>query len=248
MDADYFDEWFAGIGRSAAEQRLFSDALGVPPEVGPSNLLPLDGLEQIASRLELSAGGLLVDLACGRGGPGMWLARTLEARLIGVDFSAEAVSQAMARRQLFGLEPSASFAVGSFADTGLPRGCADAVACIDAFQFAGDPTAAAREIRRVMRTGARVVLTTWEAVERGDPALPDRVRGLDVAAALQAAGFASIERVEQPHWLQVERGLWEQLALIDPAGDPALESARDEAIATLPIHDRRARIMVTATA
>ena len=247
MDAEYFDAWFAGIGRSEAQQRLFSDALGVPPEVGPANLVPMDGLREIAAELDVRAGAVLVDLACGRGGPGMWLARELEARLIGIDFSAEAISQAMARRHLFGLEPSAEFAVGSFADTGLPDAFADAVACIDAFQFATEPVAAAGEIARVLRPGGRVVLTSWEPVTPGDPELPERLRDRDIRSAFDAAGFVDVQRVARPEWLALERRLWEQCAALDPHGDPALESARDEAIATLPTHGRLSRVLVSAT-
>jgi hypothetical protein len=80
MTADYFDDWYADIDRSAARQQLFTDFLGVPSEVGPSNLVPLIGLQELATWLEPAARGVLVDLACGRGGPGMWLARELGAQ------------------------------------------------------------------------------------------------------------------------------------------------------------------------
>ena len=35
--------------------------------------------------LDMSPGSLLVDLACGRGGPGLWLARQIGAALVGVE-------------------------------------------------------------------------------------------------------------------------------------------------------------------
>ncbi|MBV9096565.1 MAG: class I SAM-dependent methyltransferase, partial [Frankiaceae bacterium] len=135
-DAEYFDQWYADIDRSRVRQAVFTSHLGVPAEVGPSNLVPLDGLRELVDRLALPPDGLLVDLACGRGGPSMWIAREAGARLVGVDFSAEAVRQAMSRRSLFGLDDRASFVVGDLTSTGLPDGDADAVLCIDAVQFA----------------------------------------------------------------------------------------------------------------
>jgi hypothetical protein len=91
MTADYWDQWFADIDTSELRQRLFTESLGLPPEVGPSNMVPLAGLHEITAALALSPDGVLADLACGRGGPGMWLAREVGARLLGVDVSAEAV-------------------------------------------------------------------------------------------------------------------------------------------------------------
>jgi ubiquinone/menaquinone biosynthesis C-methylase UbiE len=249
VDAEYFDQWFAEIAQSEAEQRLFSDALGVPVEVGPQNLVPLDGLREIAAALSVEPGGLVVDLACGRGGPGMWIARELNAELIGVDFSREAIAQATVRRALFGMQDTATFAVGTFEETGLSAGGADAVVCIDAIQFADDTVAALDEIRRVLRPGGRVVLTSWEPREGADTsALPDRIRQVDLHAALSAAGFMDVERHVKKHWDEIEHAFWSQAATIDPAGDPALESTKEEAERTLPTFDTRCRVMATATA
>ena len=37
--------------------------------------------------LDLHGGEWLVDLACGAGGPGAWMARTTRASLVGIDLS-----------------------------------------------------------------------------------------------------------------------------------------------------------------
>ncbi|MBV9485006.1 MAG: class I SAM-dependent methyltransferase [Frankiaceae bacterium] len=248
MDAKYFDEWYAGIGASAADERFFTEALGVPVEVGPQNLVPLAGLRQIAAALAAEPGGLLVDIACGRGGPGMWLARELDLELLGVDFSAEAVRQATKRRSRFGLTERATFAVGTFDSTGLAAGAADAVVCIDAFQFSSDRVKAAEEMRRLLRPGGRVVLTGWEPKQPGDDELPERMRDLDFGAALDAAGFTDVVRTLKPEWDEVEHALWTQAAALDPGDDPALVSTKEEAEQALPLFDRRHRVMATAVA
>jgi tRNA/tmRNA/rRNA uracil-C5-methylase (TrmA/RlmC/RlmD family) len=62
-------------------------------------------------------GGTLVDLACGRGGYGLEIAARTRARLVGVDFSAEAVRQAGEQASRLGRE--AEFRVGDLAAAGL---------------------------------------------------------------------------------------------------------------------------------
>lgn len=248
VDAEYFDRWFADIGRSAAMPRLFGEALGVPDEVGPANLVPLDGLREVAALLALEPGDVLVDLACGRGGPGMWLARELDVDLIGVDFSEQAVTQAMARRSLFGLEQRARFEVGGLDATGLPAGSAAAVVCIDAFQFAPDADRSAAEMRRLLCPGGRVALTTWEALDPDGADGPEPLRGFDPAASLASAGFVDVRREERPEWYARERALWEKLVELDVGDDPAMKSVREEAEETLPIFDQRRRVLVSASA
>jgi SAM-dependent methyltransferase len=102
----------------------------LPPEVEPFSFLSVVLLRHVANALALSLGETLVDLGCGRGGPGLWLARSQGVSLIGVDFSAVAVEQAMDRAALFGLADTARFVVGDLAATGLPDATADAVVSI----------------------------------------------------------------------------------------------------------------------
>jgi 2-polyprenyl-3-methyl-5-hydroxy-6-metoxy-1,4-benzoquinol methylase len=135
VSLEYFDNWYADIAASPLRQQMFTEHLGLPAEVGPSNQVPLDGHRTIAIALQLSAGERMADLACGRGGPGMWIARELGAQLIGVDFSGEAIRQATERRSLFGLEAAATFTVGTLEATGLRDASVDAVTCIGSIQI-----------------------------------------------------------------------------------------------------------------
>ncbi|HEY6590046.1 MAG TPA: methyltransferase domain-containing protein [Actinomycetota bacterium] len=119
-------------GRSTASPDL-------PQEIEPYSFVSVGLLGHVADALGLSPGTTLVDLGCGRGGPGLWLAQARGARLIGVDFSAVAVQQATDRAVLFELAERARFVVGDLAATGLADGAADAVVAIDALHFAADP-------------------------------------------------------------------------------------------------------------
>lgn len=66
----------------------------------------------LVSGLRVGAGQRLLDLACGRGGVGLWLARATGAQLTGVDWSPVVVREATARAPEFVPAQRASFAVG----------------------------------------------------------------------------------------------------------------------------------------
>lgn len=247
MTAEYFDGWFADIARSTARQGIFTEGLGTPPEVGPSNGVPFSGLQEIAATLGGATGGLLVDLACGRGGPGMWLARELGCRLVGVDFSTEAIRQANERRGLFGLEDRATFQVGSLDDTGLESGSADRVVCIDAFQFSTDHAATASEFRRLLKPGGVLVATTWEGLDPDDERL-GRLRDVHLEDALWEAGFDEVVLQERRDWHENARRMWASVAAGERGDDPAMQSSYDEALRSLERHDKMRRVMGTAVA
>ncbi|HEY1003671.1 MAG TPA: class I SAM-dependent methyltransferase, partial [Streptosporangiaceae bacterium] len=84
--------------------------------------------------LRVAPGQILLDLAYGRGGYGREVARRTGARLVGLDFSAVAVSIAAQA----GPRSRARFCVGDFTALGVRDHSAHAVMCIDAIQFS-DP-------------------------------------------------------------------------------------------------------------
>ena len=246
--AEYFDQWYADIDASPRRRQIFTEELDLPPEVEPSSFVPIDGMEELAAGLAVPPGGLLVDLACGRGGPGMWLARRMKARLIGVDFAPVAVGQAQQRRGVFGLDGQAEFVVGTLQETRLDSGIADALICIDAFQFAADFHAAAAEMRRVLKPGGRIALTSWEAVDRGDERMPARLRELDLGASLTAAGLVDVSVVDKPEWRQREARFWARVQATPVDGDAAIQSLHDEAAVVLPTFDAARRVLATGRA
>ena len=146
----------------------------LPSQIEPFSFVSVGLLRHVAQALDLAPGQTLVDLGCGRGGPGLWLAREADVSLVGVDFSPVGVDQAARRAALFGLARRARFVVGDLTRTGLPQASADAAVSIDAFHFAADPAAAAAEARRVLRPGRRLVLTNWQPKVPDDARLPAR--------------------------------------------------------------------------
>jgi ubiquinone/menaquinone biosynthesis C-methylase UbiE len=218
----------------------------LPAEVEPFSFVSAALLGHVARALGLSPGETLVDLGCGRGGPGLWLARLAGASLMGVDFSAVAVGQASRRAGSFGLENGARFVVGDLAATGLADGVADAVVSVDALHFAADVPAAGREVLRILRPGRRLVLTGWQPRTAGDPRLPGRL-GVDWAAALGSAGLAEVAVEARPEWHEQFTRVYEVALELDASGDEALAALQGEARQHLPLAGLVDRVVVTAT-
>lgn len=219
--------------------------LGLPPEILSTSALPWEGVAMAVEELRLAPGGTLLDLACGRGDYGIEIATRAAVRLIGVDFSAEAVRQA--RERSTRLATSAEFRVGLLDATGLEDGCVDAVLCVDSIQFAIDPPAAYAEMLRVLAPGGRIMITSWEPTDSESDRLPDRLRGVDLGTGLSGAGFTDIVVVERPDWRALERGMWEEAVALTPGDDPALRSFHDEGVRSLAVWDLLRRVVATAT-
>jgi SAM-dependent methyltransferase len=142
-------------------RRLWWQAMGdqYPEQVEPSSSCSWWLLGQLVAALRLRPGSRLVDLGCGRGGTGLWLARATAARLIGIDFSAAAVALSAQRAAEF-VEPGlAESRQATFEHTGLADAEVDGAVSVDALPFASDRTAALVEARRILRPGARLAFT-----------------------------------------------------------------------------------------
>lgn len=244
-DASYFDSWYAAMATSTIKEELKWRHLGLPPHLLSTSLLTWGGIAEVVDALRLGPDGTVLDLACGRGGYGLEIAGRLRCRLVGVDFSAEAIRQAVEHARRMGR--TADFRVGELTATGLDDGSVTGVVCIDAIQFAEQPSAAYRELRRVLAPEGRAALTCWEAVDRHDERLPQRLRAVDLAAGLTTAGFVEIEVRDRPGWRVSERAVWEAAAAADPGGDPAMQSFHDEGVRVLKTFDLVRRVMATAT-
>lgn len=244
--AEYFDGWYADMARSPVKDEIMRRHLGLPPHLLSTSMLSWEGIGEVTGALRLSAGETLVDLACGRGGYGLEIAARTGARLVGVDFSAEAVRQA--REQARRLGRIAVFRIGDLGATGLETGSASAVLCVDAIQFAGHPDTAYGEIRRVLAHGGRVVLTCWEPLDPEDGRVLGRLRQVNLREGLTTAGFTGVQVRERAGWRACERAMWEEAIALDPADDPALRSFHDEGVRSLETFGLLRRVMASATA
>ncbi|MGH3368032.1 MAG: class I SAM-dependent methyltransferase [Nocardioidaceae bacterium] len=244
--ATYFDRWYAEMAAAPAKDEIMQHHLRLPSYLLSTSTISWDGIGELETALRLGADSRLLDLACGRGGIGLEIAGRAGARLIGVDVSAEAVRQARASARR--LKQEADFHVADLTATGLDARSVDAVLCVDSLQFADPAEDAYREIRRVVAPGARVVLTGWEPLDGHDDRLPARLRDVDLAAGLTAAGFDDVQVSEQPEWREAERRMWQEAVELSPDRDAALQAFREEGVRALQTFILLRRVSATATA
>jgi ubiquinone/menaquinone biosynthesis C-methylase UbiE len=169
-----------------------------PQEFAHISFTTIDQLRDIADALRLADGDTLVDLACGMGGPSLWIASQHPIRVVGVDASAVAIEQSRARATRCGLSDRSEYHVGTFASTGVTTSTAAAALSLDALQYAPSKQAAFSEAARILKPRGRIVFTAFEV--HGD-----RVAGLpvlgddpidDYQPLLEAAGF-TVDRYEE---------------------------------------------------
>jgi ubiquinone/menaquinone biosynthesis C-methylase UbiE len=203
----------------------------LPADVDPFSFITVDGLHEIAGILAECRAGTVLDLACGRGGPGLWLVQHIGAHLIGVDFSPVGIKQASSRAAHLGHDLQVRYVVADATSTGLPSDSVDGVVCIDAIQLMADRTGVMAEVCRVLRPGGQAVFTTWE----------DADQGVYLAALFEAAGLLAVSVEERPDWLVRERAIFERALADAPRfpDDAALQGLAEEAEFVLPRKTRR---------
>jgi SAM-dependent methyltransferase len=190
VDEERYTAFFAAQAASPTLAAIYERAYGTdhPVELQPFGFVTWTDLRRIRALLDLDGEGVLADIGCGRGGPGIWVARETGARLIGLDPVAGAVADAALRSVTLDLS-TARFRIGGFTDTGLPTGSCAAVMSVDALWMVWDKAAALAETARVLAPGGRFVFTTWETAD------------VDHVALLGRAGFDVRVREETPDWL-----------------------------------------------
>jgi len=209
---------------SAVQARIWAQVLGdeYPASLDTYSYVTYSDLERAAEELTVPAGGVLADVACGRGGPGLWLASRLGTRLIGLDIADTAVAAASDRARALGLDTMAEYRVATFEETGLADASVDGAVSFDALLFSPDKAAAIRELARVLRVGARLVVTTFD-YHRQPVGRPFQVA--DHRPLLEAAGFSVLAYEATRDWREhLERidGL-----LFESVEELAAESGQD---------------------
>ena len=209
---------------SAVEARIWSEVLGdeYPAELDPYSFTTWSELEQFTADLAVGPEDRLVDVGCGRGGPGLWVAASTGSSYVGVDIAEAALAEVRTRAARLGLAASAATAVGAFENLPIEVGGADAVMSIDALLFTPDKQAAAHELARVLRPGGRLVLTSWDY--SGQPeGRPPQVT--DHRPLLRAAGFTVRTYDATRDWEQRHRAF--DARLLDSVDDLAAETGQN---------------------
>ncbi len=214
-------------------------------EADPCGFTTMTDLRTLARYSDVGEGDSLADVACGRGGSGLWVARETGCRLTGLDLTEGGIRHARGRIADFGLEGRAQFATGDVRSLPFHDGEFDAVMCVDALYMIPDKRAALSEIGRVLGKGRPFVCFTWEVTA------PFAVA--DYHALLKKAGLDPVVYEEVEGWRERQRSIYENIlahqdTLINKLGRDAANFWIHGAKLEMPKLDKMRRVLIVANA
>jgi 2-polyprenyl-3-methyl-5-hydroxy-6-metoxy-1,4-benzoquinol methylase len=147
-----------GSFANKVQQDVRREAFG--EDIGQNSWLTADEFRGFFNHLQLTSTSKVLDVACGSGGPALYMARTLGCHITGIDISENGVATGseMAREQKLD-----SLAVFLQADAAGPLQFAselfDVVLCIDALNHLRSRAQVLGEWYRVLKPGGRLLFT-----------------------------------------------------------------------------------------
>lgn len=214
-----------------------------PEEVNPDSFVTMTDLRAIAKNLNVGPRKTFIDLGCGRGGPGLWVARETGANYIGIDFAESAIKEANHRAMNIKIKGSFDFQVGNMYSLNFPENTFNGAISIDVISFIPDPLAAIKEAARILRSKAFFVFTTWEY--KKSP------KTMDFRPYLRDSGFQIKTYSETQDWKQRQREVYQKTlelknVLIKDMGRDGAFVYIMEAKTYLPMLDDLRRIFAVA--
>ncbi len=201
-DPEFYDSVYGHFADELYE-KIRAEAFG--EDIGQNSWLSADEHRHFFSRLALSSADHVLEVACGSGGPALFMAEETGCSVTGVDLHADGVANANDDAAARGLAESARFTQADARDQ-LPfdEQSFDALICIDSFNHLYERAPVLADWVRVLRRGGRLLLTdpvTVTGMLRRDEMIARSgsmgefvftPTGL-VEALLKEVGFADIE-------------------------------------------------------
>lgn len=226
-----FNEIYRAIdGSKVYREAVRASTSGLPDWLVPFSLVSGTLLERIAGLFHVENGDALLDLACGAGGPGIWVAERTGCSVVGVDSSPAAVQAATRLAGCRNMLSRVRFLVADATASGLPSRSVSAVMSIDALMFI-DAAGVAKESARLLKPGGVFAATVSKSL--GEPFTPTLVR--DYRPIFESAGFKILLHEESKTYIEQQLALYRSLqeradALRNEIGEGAedlLSEARD---------------------
>lgn len=129
-------------------------------DIGQNSWLTSDEQDKFISWLNLSRNKIMLDVACGSGGPALRIAEKTGCSIVGIDVHEQAISTANSLAEQSGLKERAHFRIVDaraqlpFADASF-----DAISCIDAINHLPDRKQVITEWTRLLKPGGRLLFT-----------------------------------------------------------------------------------------
>lgn len=195
----YYIDYFSLNERSTWVERIWKAAFGeaYPEGLHHYGYFTKFDLEYFVQNCSLNPDQVLLDIGCGKGGPGLKIAEITQAKLLGIDIVPSAIEQATLFQNKFDLKNKAEFAVGEFKNIPLEDGSVDCVISIDAFWTASDKMRALKEVKRVLKPNAKFIFTNWDLLNA------------DPIQQLKQSGLSFISRIETHNWKTYQEKVYE---------------------------------------
>lgn len=148
-----FYEKFSDDVSAQVRRETFEDE-----DIGQNSWLTASEFRRFLSRLNLQAGHHVLEVACGSGGPDLFLADTFGCRVTGIDNNPDGIATARRLAAAAGLNGRVQFQIGD-ANQPLPFEAEtfDALVCIDAINHLVDRARVLQDWQRVLKPGARLL-------------------------------------------------------------------------------------------
>ncbi len=219
-DTRFFDQTYSASPDELA--RIIREA-AFGEDLGQFSWTTADEYRRFLGLLEIDATSSVLDVACGSGGPALFMARTTGCRVVGVDIHEAGVAAANEAAAQARLADRAAFQVHDAREPfPFEDGAFDAVISIDSVNHLFDRGTVFAEWHRMLRPGGRLLYT--DAVVVTGPLLRDEViarspsmgafvftpEGHDLPL-LRAAGFVDIEVEDVTENIAGVTGRWHEV-------------------------------------
>ena len=157
MDSEFYDRTYGGFA-DRLNTTIRSEAFG--EEIGQNSWLTADEYRGFFSWLGIDESRRVLEVACGSGGPALFMARETGCRVTGFDLHDAGIVAANASARADGLADRARFVHGD-ARGPLPfeDGSFDALLCIDAINHMYERERVLAEWHRILCSGGRLLFT-----------------------------------------------------------------------------------------
>ena len=129
-------------------------------DIGQNSWLTADEQDRFLQWLELTSGKVLLDVACGAGGPALRIAALTGCSAVGIDVHDDAIAAAQVLADKRGLADRVEFRIGDATrPSPFPDSSFDAISCIDAINHFSERPRVIAEWARLLKPGGRLLFT-----------------------------------------------------------------------------------------
>jgi len=156
-DFGHYDANYKNFG-SELYAELRREAYG--GDMGQTSWISTDEQNRTVAMLNLSPGKILLDVACGSGGPALRIAERTGCSIVGVDVHKDGVANGNSLAAQRGMGERAKFQVAdATAQMPFPDESFDAITCIDAINHMDDRPRVIAQFARLLKLGGRLLFT-----------------------------------------------------------------------------------------